>query len=346
ILEPTLYRHLNLLGLDLHRRSSRLLQTLHDRPALISQIVTYYGPVFPPEWAEKSPNYLPWTLDLSEDARWSVGLAVFQKAVNIRDLHFTGYYNWINASVWAHHRKAVDDMVLDRLVIHVPGGNVDLVSLLRNQPELTRLELLRGGDEWVNLEKTDIPKLKSLSATLETAALIVPGRPVSAINLLPSLVGDRLDEGLLQCLNMSTRPIRQFEMHLCSLYREDLVRDQLQTLARSLPAIEDLTIHVGGRISGQLLLLEIPAFGSISSLTLLDANLLYAPPSTIFDERSPTAKANSLPPNDSDNTDSWADLETQLKQRCPNLTSLVHTACRSSTRGTLGFDGAWANIEW
>ncbi|KAG9021002.1 hypothetical protein FS837_007687, partial [Tulasnella sp. UAMH 9824] len=51
---------------------------------------------------------------------------------------------------------------------------------------------------------------------------------------------------------MSTQPIRQFEMELCGLHKEDLVRTQLQKLARNLPAIEDLTIHVGGRISGRM----------------------------------------------------------------------------------------------
>ncbi|KAG8923907.1 hypothetical protein FRC00_005711, partial [Tulasnella sp. 408] len=312
VLAPTLYRHLNLLDPDLHKRSGRLHQGLQDRPDLISQIVTYYGPVFLSKFDEASNNYIPWNYDLSKDARWSAGLTVFQGAVNIRDLHFTGYYSWINGSVWAPHRKAVDDMVLDRLVIQVPNGSVNVVPLLRNQPELTRLELLRGGDGWGNLEETDIPKLKSLSATLETAALIVPGRPVSAIKLLPSQGGDRLQEGLLQCLNMSTRPIRQFEMRICGLYKEDWVRNQLQTLARNLPAIEDLTIHVGGRIPGEMLLSEIPAFGSISSLTLLEANLVHA--STIFDNKSPMAKANSPLPNGSDTADSWADLEIQLKE--------------------------------
>ncbi|KIO29068.1 hypothetical protein M407DRAFT_242767 [Tulasnella calospora MUT 4182] len=112
-------------------------------------------------------------------------------------------------------------------------------------------------------------------------------------------------------------------MKLYNPYDEDSVRDALQALARNLPAIEDLTIHVGGNISGRTLLFEVPSFGSISSLTLLDANLVHTPSSTLLDEEFPTV--NSLFPNDPDNPDSWADLETQLKRTCPNFTSLGHT---------------------
>ncbi|KAG9023891.1 hypothetical protein FS837_005593 [Tulasnella sp. UAMH 9824] len=324
VLEPFLYRHLELLDPESHHRSHRLHQTLHDRPALISQIVTYHGPLCPTEGKGTYYNpFLPWELWESDDVRKSRALSIFKRAVNIRDLYFTDFIDWIAEYAWRPLREAVDDLVLDRLALRTRNDNVEIVHLLRNQPELTQLEILWGGGLWENLKETDIPKLKSVSASLETAAVIVPGRPVSAIKLPPSQGADRLEEGLLQCLNMSTRPIRQFEMRLCRVYKEDLVRDQLQALARNMPTIEDLTIHVGGRISGRMLLLEIPAFGSISSLTLLEASLVHTPFSTILDEDYPTA--NSLLPSNLDTPDSWADLESQLKKMCPNLTSLYHT---------------------
>ncbi|KAG8955521.1 hypothetical protein FRC00_005382 [Tulasnella sp. 408] len=250
-------------------------------------------------------------------------LSIFKRAVNIRDLYFTDYIDWTVGFGWAPLREAVDNLVLDRLALRMRNDYVQFVYILRNQPELTQLEILWGKGRWENLKETDIPKLKSLSAPLETAAVIVPGRPVSAIKLLTFLGGDGQQEGLLQCLSMSTGPIRQFEMRLFSIYNEDLVRDQLQTLARNLPTIEDLTIYVGGRISARTLLLEIPAFGSISSLTLLEASLVHTRLATTLDDDYPTV--NSLLPTDSDSPESWADLQSQLKKLCPNLTSLDHT---------------------
>ncbi|KAG8897865.1 hypothetical protein FRC01_011135, partial [Tulasnella sp. 417] len=247
VLEPNLYRHLNLLDPKLYRRSGRLHLALYNRPALLSQILTYHGPIFPPNYGE-----ILWNRRIDEDPRWSMGLTVFQKAVNIRDLYFTDYLNWTAGYQLAPYREAVDNMVLDRLVIQVRDGLVDVVQVLRKQPELTRLELLWGGGGWENLEATDVPKLRSLSATLETAALIVPGRPVDEVNLLPSQGVRRLQEELLECLSLSTRVVRKFEMKLYDPFDEDAVRDTIQALARKLPAIEDLTIYVGGKISGRM----------------------------------------------------------------------------------------------
>ncbi|KAG8896121.1 hypothetical protein FRC01_011997, partial [Tulasnella sp. 417] len=242
VLEPTLYRHLSLLDPELYSRSGRLHQTLCDRPALISQVVTYHGPVCPSKDPGRSENFF-WDRTIFDEPRWSVGLNFFQKAVNIRDLYFTDHFNqWIGDPTFAHHKEAVKHMVLDRLVIQVPDESGGVVQVLRHQSELTRLELPWGGGVWNDLEATDIPKLKSLTATLETAAFIVPGRPVDEVNLLPSQGARWLNEDLLQNLSESTRSIRKFEMKLDNPLDDDSVRGALQALARHLPAIEDLTI--------------------------------------------------------------------------------------------------------
>ncbi|KAG8969928.1 hypothetical protein FRC05_000779 [Tulasnella sp. 425] len=252
VLEPSLYRHLDLLDPDLHSRSRGLHDSLLKRPDLIDQIVTYYGPIFPLK-PKPEHNGIP----IFEDPRGEL-MSIFQKAVNIRDLYFTGYMNWIEDYDWVHIQAAVEQMVLERLVIQIGGRSVDVIPLLRTQPELTRLELLWGANGWERLKTTDIPKLKSLTATLDAAALIVPGRPVEEIDLLPSQGTRRVDESLLQCLSRSSRLILKFGMKLYSPYDEDSVQDVLQAVARELPFIEELTISVGGKISSRMLF-NIPA---------------------------------------------------------------------------------------
>ncbi|KAG8945480.1 hypothetical protein FRC04_000765 [Tulasnella sp. 424] len=301
----------DLLDPDLHRRGYRLHETLLKKPALIDQIVTYYGPIFPPK---PKPTF--------EDPRWDVG-TIFQRAVNIRDLYFTGYINWIQAYDWIHIKEAVEQMVLERLVIQIGGRSVDVIPLLRTQPELTRLELLWGADGWEELKKKDIPKLKSLTATLDVAALIVPGRPVEEIDLLPSQSTRRVDEKLLQCFSLSLRPIRKLGMKLYNPFDEDSVRDALQAVARELPFIEELTISVGGKISSRMLLLEIPDFTCIRILTLLDASLISDPASISSDDALPAAILSL--DHDSDSSARWADLEARLKETCPTLTNVYRT---------------------
>ncbi|KAG8895295.1 hypothetical protein FRC01_012456 [Tulasnella sp. 417] len=326
VLEPTLYRHLSLLNPECYSRSSRLHQTLHDRPALLSQIVTYRGPIFPhmdDVSDEGSDAELPRKRRMYEDPRLYVSLTIFEGAVNIRDLEFTDYFErWTVNFIWKSQKEAISRMVLDQLVMDVPNESFDVVQVLRNQPELTRLELPwpGGGGGWKNLEAKDIPKLKSLSAKLEIAALIVPGRPVDEVNLLSSEGGRRLDEDLLQRLSESTRPIRKFGTKLYIPFHEESVRGVLKTLSRYLPDLEALTISVKGKISGRMLLSELPAFPSIVSLTLLGASLVNTLSSTTPEELSPLV--NPLLPNNTDNPDSWADLEYHLRKRCPKFTTL------------------------
>ncbi|KAG8915205.1 hypothetical protein FRC01_003749, partial [Tulasnella sp. 417] len=258
-----------------------LHRTLMNRPSLIQHICSYHGQmmstfIVPTPKRSFSERYI------SKKTKGSMikaealerAVAIFSQATNIVDLNLiTWHPEWTSESdlFFKPIRLAVAKMSLKRLTL---SDCRDVHHILRDQPELEELELgcyTSGVDQ---LEETDLPRLRSLVAPLRDAAVLAPGRPIKNMHLI-RMIGNEydFDEQLVEKLSLSTGPFTEFSVNLLHLLSEDELRVMLQLMSRSLPKLERLTTLETGRISGQVILEEMPAFQSLRSLNLLEAYL-------------------------------------------------------------------------
>lgn len=124
-----------------------------------------------------------------------------------------------------------------------------MVSVLRAQPELEELVLRWAGPGLEKLEKTDVPKLRSLSAPLREAAYLVPGRPIERLKLCTSFGSTYFYEGLFDKLSLSTSRISELSVAIYAAYDEEGARAAIRAIVRNCPEVEKLEIIVGGDIS-------------------------------------------------------------------------------------------------
>lgn len=278
MLEPALYRNLDLAAPFVCYRSDRAHRTLMERQDLLPYIRSYRGPLFTTtihtrsrisrfiRWSRGKPSdeHIPWT----ETQNFKAAIIIFTKATNIRDLHFTDLVDWASDPDCEPVKMAVFKMKLTRLVLRVGEEWTNAIQVLQAQPELKHLALRWGTTELDKLEPTDVPKLRSLSATLRVAAAIVPGRPVQKLDLLDA-VGDLiLAQEPFSKLSQSLGPVSTFAISMLNEQDIENLLPILQMIAHHLPHIEDMTILVGGVVSAQ----EVCAFSCtcISTLRLMD----------------------------------------------------------------------------
>ncbi|KAG8945696.1 hypothetical protein FRC04_000555 [Tulasnella sp. 424] len=198
LVEPILYRYI-VLDCSTERRDplkSHLLQdTLAGRQDLLPCVITYHGPLVPDvmalrriakgeamrrqtRWSKlRATQSTPWKA-LSYEERFEIAKTIFGGTINMRELHFTDFVDWFSRQLWDPFNAIKSNMNLKKLVLYIGGDSPYLVPILRAQPELKELELLRGrGSQVPGLQHTDLPELQSLKATLSEAVAIVPGRP-------------------------------------------------------------------------------------------------------------------------------------------------------------------------
>ncbi|KAG9042177.1 hypothetical protein FS837_011186 [Tulasnella sp. UAMH 9824] len=340
LFEGILYHHLDTNEWR-YGRTYRLHRTLSERLDLISFMTSYRGPLMvysPPKPTElgaferlklrlqkKHVPSIRWAntpVTETETFRWAI--SIFTRAVNIQELEFTNCSDWASDPIWEPVKATISKMSLTRFSLPIVTESADVVSLLRGQPELEHLELsARVTGRFEDLQETDIPKLKSLKATLRNAAAIVPGRPVEEFRHMLEAGEGAPDEQLLRKLSLSTVPITKVTT---GPWRYDSVQSSLQVLAHHLPEIQHLTLTVDGFISGQLLLAEIPLFRSLRSVKFLDAVLLeerYAAPPIYWvnDEGNVFVRQDTI-------INSWDALLERLKEKCPSLVDLKYTPRR------------------
>ncbi|KIO25291.1 hypothetical protein M407DRAFT_25408 [Tulasnella calospora MUT 4182] len=268
LLEVIQYRHLDVSEEWLLFRTDRLYRTLSERPDLIPCLISYRGPLTPiifslppKKKSEKIKSLLrkSTTAPLSnsnvviETEPFRRAMSIFPKAVNLRELEFTDCTDWTSDPSWEPVRTAISKMSLTRLSLRISSESSEVVPQLQAQPGLERLELSWVPARLRGLKETDIPKLKSLSATLQNAATIVPGRPVEELHLTLGPREHALDEQLVQKLSLSNVPITKLVTSLRCSWADDEVRSKLQVLARHLPQLRHLTLTVAGFVSGQIM---------------------------------------------------------------------------------------------
>ncbi|KAG9032625.1 hypothetical protein FS837_002669 [Tulasnella sp. UAMH 9824] len=292
LLVGTLYTHLSPLEFWYSHRVDLLHRTLVERPDLIPYIRTYRGSLIAPPTPFAQPPRKRSLLDkllrrkaakslslyvppIPETEAFKNAVFIFARAANIVDLDFTDHYDWALDPVFTPIKAAVLSMSLNRLYLWhctVP------TQVLRAQPELEHLEVGWGVSGLEGLEKSDTPKLRSLKASLQDASYIVPGHPVDQLHLVARYEDHDFDPGLFKRLALSTGPILQLTMSLYRACNVEYSRKALQTVSQNLPQLEELVITIGGYISGQLILEEIPAFQSLRRVAFLGANLVKAAP--------------------------------------------------------------------
>ncbi|KAG8916712.1 hypothetical protein FRC01_002903 [Tulasnella sp. 417] len=268
LLEVVQYRHLDISDPSLGYPTDLLHQTLSERPDLLPYIITYRGPltagtVYKPTTQKTqrigsllgrgtAPPLSLYTIAVTESESFQRARFIFSKAVNIRDLGFTDGTDWASNPRWEPVTSAIQKLSLTHFSLLITSESVEVVPQLQAQPKLEHLELSWVPARLGDLRETDIPKLKSLRATLQDAATIVPGRPVEEFHhvLRPEELG--LDEQFVRKLSLSSGPITTLITRLHQPSDHDSVRSLLQVFARLLPELQHLTLTVIGEISGQI----------------------------------------------------------------------------------------------
>lgn len=260
LLEIYLYRHITPAHPSNHCRNDYLFRTLAEREDLLPYIITYHGYVLPlaaPQQrsfldrfrASKKPTPEKfWAFPINETENFRRAVTIFTKAVNIVDLQLEDRFAWESEPLFDPIKNAVAKMSLRRLGVSYCN---DLPKILRDQPELEELQLAWGSPTLKKLEATDVPKLRFLSARLQQAADLVPGRPVKRLKLNTAFGSPYFDERLFEKLSLSTGPITDFSCWIDHPRDGEAVRASIRAIARNLPSVEKLTLGVGGTITGQ-----------------------------------------------------------------------------------------------
>lgn len=212
---------------------------------------------------------------------------IFIQAINIRDLRFTDMTDWHRGpcDTWREIATAVSRMCLNRFSVESYMFKGDVLPILRHHKELTELELsyYTPGLEESDLERTDIPKLKALTATLDQAAKIVPGRPVESLEIHVWGCSYSGAGPLFDRLRLASRPIISLgiplfvsgfdrdkrshnklnESHESGDESDDNDMDEsflatIRMVLDYLPQIEALTVTVDGEVSQKVVSAPIP----------------------------------------------------------------------------------------
>jgi hypothetical protein len=88
-------------------------------------------------------------------------------------------------------------------------------KFLNSQPSLTSLSIVRKRDDFSDLEAARLPNLTQVAAPYSSLKYLIPGRPVSGVNLL-AFAGDDISD--LSFFTLSTSPILKLMIDYFGLY--------------------------------------------------------------------------------------------------------------------------------
>lgn len=262
MLEPILYRHLNLTRT--RHQSDKAYRTLANRQDLIPYMRKYRGPLAPSSLplpkqrfgSRKRPK--SYKERLVEAKGFKNMTSVLSQALNINDLNFWDTVGWASDPIWEPVTRAVCKMRLVRLVYSVGREDHKICQLLQTQTHLERLSL--GGDtrHLDGLDKTALPKLRYLDAKLQEACIIVPGRPIEELHIYGYGEIPGIDDPLFRKLSLSTRAIRIFSLGLLRGRDEIALPSIFKVIALNLPELEQLTLKFGDTVSARVVGPSIP----------------------------------------------------------------------------------------
>ncbi|KAG8978899.1 hypothetical protein FRB90_008265 [Tulasnella sp. 427] len=333
--EPILYRHILLDPDDvfsLPLTSILLHITLSDRKDLLPYVLTYHGPLVAQDVSMQqmavTTHRAPRRLNLLQrdnsdkpaftiEERMDMMNTIFSGTVNLRDVHFSDHSYWWPPELWGSFDAFKYWNNLEALELNVWETSPSLVPILRAQPSLTRLSLFgtpNGQRQWDGLQSTDIPRLRSLRASISDAAVLVPGRPIREMELITPLRPYK--ESLLRHFALSSCDIVDFRMVVAGFWHEETLQSTLYAVNRHVPRIVALSLILDDIVTDHNLLVTLPLFMDLQHLRLISTRESQRIPDNSTPIWNTTARGHVYRGRDFDA------FTGELKEACPTLVDI------------------------
>ncbi|KAG8994006.1 hypothetical protein FRB94_010204 [Tulasnella sp. JGI-2019a] len=296
IAEVHLYHHL-VIPVVHRRRISQLLRTLRDRPDLAEVVLSFKGYLIPnfraPKLSRRGFGRMAWLVRRLRREKFikeqtvsnfaSLLDAVLNSVKNLRELSIYDLELSMPSESAGLLRNLAQKVSLTDLEIGHPGDGLyslvqheevqvahEILLFLRQQPLLQHLTLSRNHQSLAGqqLLPSDIPSLRSLYAVPSDIAEIVPGRPVTTLNVCE--INDEPAIELWAKLHTSTASISQITFHI---FHKDQLDRNLKRMAEHLTELQSLTL-IGVREDKDYAV-TVANVRLITSLRDLTVELLY-----------------------------------------------------------------------
>jgi hypothetical protein len=122
--------------------------------------------------------------------------------------------------------------------LHSDCDSESLRNFLRNQTSLTDITCLNI-DPSVSIEATSLPNLTQVASSLYSVSHLIPGRPVSDVNIVASSIKNSAD---LSFFTLSTAPLQKLTINYSYLYPKSG-----ELLASNFPSLKDLKMVISFR---------------------------------------------------------------------------------------------------
>ncbi|KAG9000878.1 hypothetical protein FRB94_005101 [Tulasnella sp. JGI-2019a] len=269
-------------------RMAKLFRTLHTRPDLARNIITFEGTLFPAPPKYRSPSVTPLSFIKNWNKRRSIRkqervicettVASIHHMVNVQILTLSDF-GWLGTPYQNLVRDAISSTAsLSSLTILTiegkafdissrhEGYSLELSLLLGSLPLLECLQLPSG--DW-DLEgcilQSDVPYLGRLLARSQEARLLVPGRSITSLAIVQLFEVPDPDEW--RFLAASAVPITFFALN--DTRSPKVLKSVLRSVAKHFKDVQRLILH--GSIYDMLpLLVEgLPSFSSLRTLCIM-----------------------------------------------------------------------------
>ncbi|KAG9026515.1 hypothetical protein FRB95_008741 [Tulasnella sp. JGI-2019a] len=330
IVETCLYAHISIPFYH-PRRMSKLLRTLHDRPDLAQNVITFNGSFYPALLKSRGPRvitptsliqhwYQQWSVERHERAfsttsATSINNMMNVKSLTLHDFHWLGTpsQNLICDAICSTVSLAsVTTLILQGYDFFQhkrhAGSECQLSLILRHQPLLERLELRSGNwdlEQWIL--PTDVPHLTYLKSGLKEAKVLVPGRPITFLAFRKMSAMPDVD--VWQALTASTEPIRTLKVDIPEV---NFFSSFLNIISVHLQDVQNLVLTGPGYDSLPMIIENFPPFRSLRTLHIklwdhVD-NRIENISATLYENR----RANFI---------------THLRLESPQFESLIYSDC-------------------
>ncbi|KAG8980758.1 hypothetical protein FRB94_009792 [Tulasnella sp. JGI-2019a] len=267
-------------------RIQLLLRTLGDRPDLARRTTTFEGLLAPTNYNDLTDSKYRWVGDRRRKKFEVLVVRALGNLSNLRELNLRDIYFGPATPPWSapikllgyFHRTPLTSLGVSGPRVWCEAGvtspghlrvqtecAAEVFSLIRNQPLLQRLRLPVGFGELLEekFSPTDIPQLTSLSAAASDARLIVPGRPVTSLDLLT--VPSRRFADIWREISRSTAPLVQITLHITS---DSPLALNMQAMAEHLQDLERLSLIGVGNIHYEAIAATLNSLAHLRSFNL------------------------------------------------------------------------------
>ncbi|KAG8851742.1 hypothetical protein FRB96_009107 [Tulasnella sp. 330] len=260
VVEPFLYKDI-VITWNWGWRLQRLLRTLGDRRDLAKRTTTFHGLLCPSNYNDLKDSKYKWAGDQRRKKLEAMLVRALDNMTNLHSFQLRDLYFGPATPPWSAPLSLISQLRRAPLTslsvdaprvwcetgVTTPGHlrlqticTAELFSLIRRQPGLEYLRLPAGFGEMVEgqLLATDVPKLTSLTAGVADARLVVPGRPITSLNLLD--LPSRHFSDAWNDMSRSTAPLT--EVTLTSSSGSARLASNMEAIGVHIDDIKSLTI--------------------------------------------------------------------------------------------------------